>query len=209
MDAPEDVREILYQHSVLCQTCMPYRDPGDERIAARLKDCGLELHPEKTKIVYCKDDERRRTYPNEKFDFLGYTFRPRRSKNRRGTFFINFSPAVSDKAVKAIRAEIRGWDLHLRSDKRIEDLSRMFNPRSTSGKMSFRRDSGRHFIGFPGRLSAAPLNDLVESFEIGPRLPIQEEPRGRESRNLFRHRRGHELVNTRTVLAAQPLDRPL
>ena len=69
-------------------------------IAARLKDCGLELHPEKTKIVYCKDDDRRGTYPNEKFDFPGYTFRPRRSKNRKGKFFINFSPAVADKAVK-------------------------------------------------------------------------------------------------------------
>ena len=98
-------------------------------VAARLRECGLELHPEKTKIVYCKDDDRRRMYPYEKFDFLGYTFRPRRSKNRKGTFFINFSPAVSDKAVKAIRAEIRSWDLHLRSDKRIEDLSRMFNPK--------------------------------------------------------------------------------
>src|SRR3989454_6089401 len=103
--------------------------PDATKIAARLKECGLELHPEKTKIVYCKDDDRRRMYPNEKFDFLGYTFRPRRSKNRKGKFFINFSPAVSDKAVKAIRAEIRSWDLHRRSDKRIEDLSRMFNPK--------------------------------------------------------------------------------
>jgi RNA-directed DNA polymerase len=97
-------------------------------IAERMRECGLELHPEKTKIVYCKDDDRRRMYPNEKFDFLGYTFRPRRSKNRRGKFFVNFSPAVSDKAVKAIRTEIRSWSLHLRSDKSIEDLSRMFNP---------------------------------------------------------------------------------
>src|SRR5215469_12913789 len=48
-------------------------------IAERLRACGLELHPEKTKVVYCKDDLRRRTYPNEKFDFLGYSFRPRRS----------------------------------------------------------------------------------------------------------------------------------
>jgi len=97
-------------------------------IAARMQECRLELHPEKTKIVYCKDDDRRGTYSNEKFDFLGYTFRPRRSKNRKGKFFINFSPAVSDKAGKAIRAEIRSWHLHLRSDKAIEDLSRMFNP---------------------------------------------------------------------------------
>jgi RNA-directed DNA polymerase len=97
-------------------------------IAARLEECRLELHPEKTKIVYCKDDDRRGTYPNEKFDFLGYTFQPRRSKNRKGKHFINFSPAVSDKAVRAIRAEIRSWSLPKRSDKSIEDLSRMFNP---------------------------------------------------------------------------------
>ena len=98
-------------------------------IAARMQECRLELHPEKTKIVYCKDDDRRGTYPNEQFDFLGYTFRPRRSKNWKGKFFINFSPAVADKAGKAMRAEIRSWQLHLRSDKSLEDLSRMFNPK--------------------------------------------------------------------------------
>jgi RNA-directed DNA polymerase len=98
-------------------------------IAARLQECRLELHPDKTKLVYCKDDDRRGTYPHEKFDFLGYTFRPRRSKNWKGKFFINFSPAVADKAGKEIRAEIRSWQLHLRSDKSIEDLSRMFNPK--------------------------------------------------------------------------------
>jgi RNA-directed DNA polymerase len=97
-------------------------------IAVRLKECGLELHPEKTKIVYCKDDDRRRRYPNEKFDFLGYAFQARRSKNRKGEHFINFSPAVSNKAATAIRAEIRSWNLPKRSDKAIEDLSHMFNP---------------------------------------------------------------------------------
>jgi len=98
-------------------------------IAERMQECRLELHPEKTKIVYCKDDDRRGTYPHEQFDFLGYTFRPRRSKNWKGKFFINFSPAVADKAGKEIRAEIRSWQLHLRSDKSLEDLSRMFTPK--------------------------------------------------------------------------------
>ena len=97
-------------------------------IAARLQSCGLELHPEKTKIVYCKDDSRKKTYPNEKFEFLGYTFRPRSSMNRKGKFFINFSPAVSNQAAKAIRDKFRSWKLPQRSDKAIEDLSRMFNP---------------------------------------------------------------------------------
>ncbi len=97
-------------------------------IERRLAKCGLELHPEKTKIVYCKDDDRRRSYPHEKFDFLGYTFRARDSKNRWEKSFINFSPAVSDKAAKAMRQKMRSWRIPLRSDKTLEDLSRMFNP---------------------------------------------------------------------------------
>ena len=99
-----------------------------EAIAERLAQCKLELHPEKTKVVYCKDDGRRGHYPNEKFDFLGFTFRPRRSKNCWGKFFIGFSPAVSDKAAKTMRRTMRSWRLHLRSDRALDDLSRMFNP---------------------------------------------------------------------------------
>jgi RNA-directed DNA polymerase len=99
-----------------------------EAIGNRLAECKLELHPEKTKIVYCKDDDRQGNYSNEKFDFLGYTFRPRRSKNRWGKYFVNFTPAVSDKAAREMRRTMRSWSLHLRSDKTLEDLSRMFNP---------------------------------------------------------------------------------
>ena len=94
----------------------------------RFADCGLRLHPDKTTIVYCKDDDRRSHYPNEKFDFLGYTFRPRRSKNRWGKYFINFSPGISNAAAKAIRQTIRRWRLHCRIDKKVDDLARMFNP---------------------------------------------------------------------------------
>ena len=94
----------------------------------RFADCGLTLHPSKTKIVYCKDEDRRRHYPNEKFDYLGYTFRPRRSKNRWGKYFVNFSPGVSNTATKAIRQSIRDWQLGCRIDKRIDDLARIFNP---------------------------------------------------------------------------------
>ncbi len=93
----------------------------------RMKAVGLELHSEKTKIVYCKDDDRREDYPLISFDFLGYTFQPRRSKNRWGKYFINFTPAISNKAAKAIRQTSRGWNWPLRSDKQLEDLARMFN----------------------------------------------------------------------------------
>ena len=97
-------------------------------IKRRLAQCKLQLHPQKTKIVYCKDDDRKGRYPNEKFDFLGYTFRPRRAKNRWGKYFVSFLPAVSNEAAKKMRQEMRRWRLHLRSDKAIEDLARMWNP---------------------------------------------------------------------------------
>lgn len=98
-----------------------------KQLRERFLACKLELHPEKTRIVYCKDDDRNGDYPEIKFDFLGYTFRPRRSKNRHGKFFINFTPAVSNKACKAMRQTIRGWRMHLKPDITIHDLSRMFN----------------------------------------------------------------------------------
>ena len=96
-------------------------------LSERMNEVGLELHPEKTKIVYCKDDDRRADYPLTTFDFLGYTFRPRRSKNRWGKHFINFTPAISNRAAKAIRQQVRNWRWHLRSDKSLEDLAWMFN----------------------------------------------------------------------------------
>jgi RNA-directed DNA polymerase len=97
-------------------------------IEQRLAQCKLELHPEKTKIVYCKDDDRKGGYPEEKFDFLGFTFMARRSKNRWGKYFVNFCPAVSSSAAKEIRHAMRQWALHNRSDKSLDDLARMFNP---------------------------------------------------------------------------------
>ena len=96
-------------------------------IRLRLQECGLELHPEKTKIVYCKDEDRKGSYENQSFDFLGYTFRPRPSKNKYGKMFVNFTPAISTKATLKIKKEIRSWKIHLRSDKEITDLARMFN----------------------------------------------------------------------------------
>jgi RNA-directed DNA polymerase len=99
-----------------------------EAIARRMAEVGLELHPDKTRIVYCKDSDRKGSHEHERFDFLGYTFRPRRSKSRHGHFFVNFSPAVSDDAKRAIGREIRSWHIARRSDKTLSDLARMFNP---------------------------------------------------------------------------------
>jgi RNA-directed DNA polymerase len=111
-------------HGVSKEQAKKLRDALEKRFA----ECGLQLHPEKTKIVYCKDDDRRGNFLHEKFDFLGYGFQARRSKNRWGKFFVNFSPGVSKAATKAIREEIRGWQLRCRIDRWIDDLARMFNP---------------------------------------------------------------------------------
>ena len=92
-------------------------------LEARMEEVGLELHPEKTKIVYCKDDNRREFFSRTCFDFLGYTFRPRRSKNRWGKYFVNFTPAISNKAAKAIRQKSRDWNWQKRSDKELEDFA--------------------------------------------------------------------------------------
>jgi RNA-directed DNA polymerase len=97
-------------------------------LAERFAACRLELHPQKTRIVYCRDDNRRQEHPETSFDFLGYTFRPRLAKNCRGRHFVSFLPAVSPRAETAIRQQIHDWRMHLKPDKSIEDLSRMFNP---------------------------------------------------------------------------------
>jgi RNA-directed DNA polymerase len=98
------------------------------KIEKRLLECKLEAHPKKTKIVYCKDSNRKGNYPHKRFDFLGYSFQPRLSKSRWNRYFVGFTPAVSNKAVKSIREVIRNWKIHLMSDKSIIDLSRMLNP---------------------------------------------------------------------------------
>jgi hypothetical protein len=95
-----------------------------DALQRRFAECKLELHPQKAKIVYCKDANRQGRYPEQKFDFLGYTFRPRKAKNRSGDLFVSFAPAVSDKAAKAMRLAMRRWRLHHRGDLALEDLVR-------------------------------------------------------------------------------------
>ena len=98
-------------------------------LQARLAECSLELHSTKTKIVYCKDGKRKGTYPNVKFDFLGYCFRPRLV--RRGwdnMLFCGFNPAVSTSAMKAMRSAIRDLNIRHQTQLSLDDIARQFNP---------------------------------------------------------------------------------
>ena len=98
-------------------------------IRERLLECKLEVHPEKTKIVYCKDDDRPGDHDHTSFDFLGYSFRPRGAKNRWGKMFTSFLPAISDKACKKIRLKIRSWGIpRRRSNQTLEDIAALVNP---------------------------------------------------------------------------------
>ncbi len=97
-------------------------------LAERLESLGLQLHPEKTKIVYCKDDKRRGAYEHTSFTFLGYTFQPRGAKDRAGQLFVSFQPAVSKDALAKMSAEVRSWRLHLRTGHDLDGLAEWLNP---------------------------------------------------------------------------------
>ncbi|MGI9000533.1 MAG: group II intron reverse transcriptase/maturase [Pseudonocardia sp.] len=99
-----------------------------DAIAHRLAEFGLRLHPDKTRIVYCKDSNRRDVHEVTSFVFLGYEFRPRRAKGRNGKLFTGFLPAVSTAAIKKIGNQIRSWRLGRRSGSTLGDLARLINP---------------------------------------------------------------------------------
>ncbi len=97
-------------------------------IRGRMEECGLTLHPEKTKIVYCKDDNRKGDHENRQFDYLSFTFRPRLSKNKNGQLFVGFTPAVSTKSLKSMRFTVRSWKLNKRTPLSLEEIAEKINP---------------------------------------------------------------------------------
>jgi RNA-directed DNA polymerase len=99
-----------------------------EAIANRMEQVGLRLHPDKTRIVYCKDSNRRLDHEHTSFTFLGYTFRPREARSRTGAKFTSFLPAISKDALKKISGDVRRWRLHQRVGHTIGNLARKINP---------------------------------------------------------------------------------
>jgi RNA-directed DNA polymerase len=94
----------------------------------RMGQVGLELHPDKTRVVYCKDGKRRGSHEHTSFTFLGFTFRARGMRSRHGNVFTGFGPAVSKDALKKMSAEVRSWRLHTRTTLTEKDLARWINP---------------------------------------------------------------------------------
>lgn len=122
-------------------------------LRARLRECHLELHPEKTRIVYCKDGKRKEDHDHTSLDFLGYTFRPRRSCDRQGKIFLNFAPAISQKAQKKIKEAIRGWELPTRTGMALEDIAHWINPQI------------RGWIQYYGKFNRSALYHLTDIIE--------------------------------------------
>jgi RNA-directed DNA polymerase len=120
-------------------------------LQSRLAVCGLQMHPTKTKIVYCKDNRRRRTYPNVKFDFLGYQFRPRRvATSQRTEVFCGYTPAVSPTALKSMRATIRSLHIPRQTPGTLAEIAQQINPLL------------RGWIGYYGRFSRSALSSLID-----------------------------------------------
>ena len=137
--------------------CKTEREAQELRAALtrRLAECGLELHPDKTRIVYCKDGKRKKEYPNTKFDFLGYTFRPRVVKNSKSkTLFVSFTPAVSSKALTLMRQATRRWNYRNRTELSLEDISRMSNPIL------------RGWVQYYGRYSPSAMRPVLRHFNM-------------------------------------------
>jgi group II intron reverse transcriptase/maturase len=118
-------------------------------LQARLAECRLEMHPTKTKVVYCKNASRRGTYPNVKFDFLGYCFRPRlvmRSSDKK--LFCGFNPAVSPSALKAMRSAVRDLNIRRHTYLSLADIAQKLNPLL------------RGWVGYYGRYAPSALYPL-------------------------------------------------
>ena len=124
-------------------------------IAARMAELGLGLHPEKTRIVYCKDGKRRGKHEHTNFTFLGYQFRPRRAQKRSdGTRFTAFLPAISPQALKAKGERLRELRIHHETGLTLDDLAEWLNP-IVAG-----------WMGYYGRYHRSALTPLLQRVNL-------------------------------------------
>jgi len=124
-------------------------------IAERMEEVGLELHPDKTRVVYCKDDKRRGSHEHTSFTFLGFTFQPRKAKRPNGESFTGFLPAMSPEALKAKGVVLRSMRIHRHTTMTLDDLARWLNP-IVRGWMTY---YGRFY-----RSAMAPLLQRVNTY---------------------------------------------
>lgn len=123
-------------------------------IASRLAACGLTMHPEKSKVVYCKDSNRRAGYPHVSFTFLGFTFRPRKALSKQDQLFTSFLPGASADALKRMRQAVRRWRLNRQTHVTLVDVARLYNPVIQGGGNTMARSIGQPCLASSSTLTA-------------------------------------------------------
>ncbi|MCH9697527.1 MAG: group II intron reverse transcriptase/maturase, partial [Gammaproteobacteria bacterium] len=142
-----------------------------QELRDRLADCHLELHPDKTRLVYCKDNKRRENHPVTRFDFLGFSFHARTMQDKSGNLFTGFGPGVSRKALKRMNQSIRSLNINRRIQMNLTDIAEMLNPRV------------RGWIAYYGAFYPEPLKRFLVRLDL--RL-------GSWSRNKYKRLRRHK-----------------
>ena len=161
------------------------------KLQVRFESCLLQLHPVKSKIVYCKDRIRQQEYPVYSFDFLGFTFRPRLASNKKGMYYVGFLPGISQIAANSIRKTIRSCKLHHHVKSSIEDIAFFVNPKARGWinyyQLFNKRDLSKVFgvlyfrilkwIGTKYRLNSKKriVNKLEHYFALQPKLFVHWE----------------------------------
>ena len=144
-----------YADDVLCH-CRSQKEAEAllEALRGRLSDCRLELHPAKTKLVYCKDGKRRAKYAHTRFDFLGFSFHGRTVQDRRGNLFTGFNPGVSRKALKRMNQAVRDLKIHSRTSLTLQELASILNPMV------------RGWVGYYGAFYPEPLRRFLVRLDL-------------------------------------------
>jgi RNA-directed DNA polymerase len=133
-----------------------------DRLKRRLNECKLEIHPEKTNIVYCKDSNRQLDKPIIEFTFLGYTFKPRKAKAKNGESFTSFIPAISIKAKTGLTNEISKWKLAQWTNKNVVQIAEKINP------------IVRGWLNYYGRYGKKELARVLENLNFHLRKWVQK-----------------------------------
>jgi RNA-directed DNA polymerase len=125
-----NIRFERYADDIVCHCeSLPQAQVFHAALQRRMTECKLQLHPEKTQIIYCRDSKRTELYERVSFDFLGYRFKPRRVKQADGRIATGFMPAISSRSASKIWQTMRDWNFHRRGNLTVKDLSVYWNPK--------------------------------------------------------------------------------
>lgn len=150
----EGIQFARYADDIICH-CRTEQEASalKSALTERFTACGLTLHPEKTKIVYCKSWKHKADYAQVSFDFLGFTFRPRITKCRDGIFLACFLPAISQKAAKRIRAEINAWPWLRWIQGEVKDI------------IAYSQSKLRGWVAYYGKQGRSQINAVLFHFD--------------------------------------------